>query len=99
MSDLHPESPHRSAARVEVPAEVRRTSDGRILATGCLLSAAFVAFPALVYFGSFGLLVLDELILETRYLSQGKLGQQAVDVSQFIYAPLFYLMHVAFGVD
>ena len=99
MSEPPVESSSHYPSDVEVPAEIRRTGSEPKYATGCLLAAIFVLGPALIYFGFFGLILIDELVLNTRYLSQQNLPQQVVDGLVIIYAPLIYLTRWALGIE
>lgn len=92
MSDLHAEPPPDSNAELEVPEDVRRATIGSSSSLGCIVLGAALAFSVVVYFGFFGLLVLDELILETHYVSTTR-SQELVDAVLFIYGPMIFLVN------
>lgn len=96
MSDLPlgPSSP--SSAEVEVPPEVRRATAMSSQAAGCVAVAIIVLFPAIVYFGFFGLLLLDDVVLETHFVSES-LSQEGLDWLVTIYWPLIVLTRWALG--
>lgn len=83
---------------LEVPAEIRRTNAGSSHAAGCLLAGIFVLVPAIAYFGFFGLLVLDDLVLETHFASEN-LPQRALDGIVIVYWPLILVMQWAVGIN
>lgn len=63
---------------------------------GCLIIALCFFAPVILYFGFFAVLVLDEGILQTRYLSPEKLPAPVVEGIRFIYAPLIDGVEVLF---
>lgn len=91
--------PESVASGLDVPEDVQRATRGSSHAAGCLLAAIFVLFPAVVYFGFFGLLVLDELVLGTRYLGQDNLPPQVIDWIVIIYWPLIVLTRWMLGMQ
>lgn len=97
MSPLQAEPPSEPSPELEVPAEVRRTGAGASHATGCVLAAIFVLFPALVYFGFFGVILLDELVLNTRFFSSDSIPPQVMDGLEIVYWPLIVLTRWALG--
>jgi hypothetical protein len=99
MSDPHTDSSPGSAACMDVPEEIQRATAGASHATGCALAAIFLLLPAVTYFGFFGLLVLDELVLQTRYLGPEKLPPGAIEWIEFIYYPLILLVRWALGLE
>ena len=58
---------------------------------GCAAAAILILFPALLYFGFFGAILIDELVLDTSYIGRN-LPRGMKDVAEFIYAPLFGLV-------
>lgn len=93
------ESPLPSAAEMEVPAEIQRATAGLSHATGCALAAVFFLVPAVAYFGFFAILVIDELVLGTRYLGAENLPDWLVDWIVIVYYPLILLVRWALGIE
>ncbi|HEV7282201.1 MAG TPA: hypothetical protein VGN57_18505 [Pirellulaceae bacterium] len=75
---------------VEVPDDVRRRA-GRSYATGCLLVGIFIIFPAVLYFGFFAVVVLEEIFIGSGWFQQN-LPEPVGRFLQMIYTPLFWLI-------
>jgi hypothetical protein len=58
---------------------------------GCLIVGAAIFLPALLYFGLFAFILLDELVLQTDWLL-GNLPDPAIEFLRLIYTPLIWLM-------
>jgi hypothetical protein len=99
MSPLHADPPSEPSTELEVPAEVRRTNGGASHAAGCIAAAIFVLFPAFVYFGFFGVLLLDGVVLNTRFFGPDKIPQEVFDWLTIIYWPLIVLTRWALGMQ
>jgi hypothetical protein len=99
MSHSNLEPSPQSSTELEVPAEIQRTNAGSSHAAGCVLTAIFVLFPMFVYFGFFGLLLLDELVLNTRFFGPENLPPQVFDWLIIIYWPLILLTRWMLGLQ
>lgn len=66
-----------------------RGSSGAL--TGCLVLGVALFLPALLYFGLFALILVDELVFETNWFL-GNLPDSAIDVLRVMYAPLIWLL-------
>ncbi|HEV7282198.1 MAG TPA: hypothetical protein VGN57_18490 [Pirellulaceae bacterium] len=99
MSHSYFDSLPKGSTEVEVPAEMRRASGGTNQAVGCALAGIFLLFPAVVYFGFFALLLIDELVLNTRYLGRENLPDWLVEWIEFIYYPLIVLVRWALVIE
>lgn len=66
-----------------------RSTDASL--AGCLVFGAVIIFPALIYFGFFGAVLVDELVLETHWFAD-VIPEPALEVLRVIYMPLIWLM-------
>ena len=98
MSHSNLEPSPQSSTELEVPAEIQRTNAGSSHAAGCVLTAIFVLFPMFVYFGFFGLLLLDDLVFETHWVGDN-LPPQVLEWLVIIYWPLILVMQWALGIQ
>lgn len=71
----------------------------RTHAIGCGVAALLAMIPPILYFGFFAVLIVDELILGTRYLSPGNLPAGAGDWLETIYSPLILLTRYILRID
>lgn len=93
MSDRHAETSLESTAGLEVPEEIRRSTAGTGSSLGCVVIGIALVFPVALYFGFFGLLLIDALILETNWFSPENVPEQAIDAVRIVYAPLIFLVN------
>jgi hypothetical protein len=63
--------------------------DGGALA-GCLVVSLVLVLPALLYFGLFGAILLDELVFEANLFMEN-VPEEGIEVLRVIYAPLIWL--------
>ena len=75
---------------IQVPAEGRRSA-GKNQATGCLLVAVLLILPAVLYFGFFAVIVLEEMFVGSGWFREN-LPNPAGRFLHTIYSPLFWLM-------
>ena len=74
----------------------RATSESGF-ASGCLLLAIVVLLPAALYFGVFGVLLLDAFVLRTKFVSRENLSQEVIYGLEIVYAPLIYVVRASTG--
>ncbi|HEV7282202.1 MAG TPA: hypothetical protein VGN57_18510 [Pirellulaceae bacterium] len=65
-------------------------SDAGSLA-GCVIVSIVILLPALLYFGFFAVVLLDELVFEANWFVND-LPEPALEVLRVIYAPLIWLV-------
>lgn len=63
---------------------------------GCLIVSLVTLLPALLYFGLFFAILLDEIILQTNWFVDD-LPEPAIEVLRVIYAPLIWLLTQHYG--
>lgn len=82
-----------TAGREELDALIAPPASCRDAAplAGCLIVAVVVLLPALLYFGLFAFILVDELVLETNWLL-GILPDPTIEFLRVIYTPLIWLM-------
>jgi hypothetical protein len=95
MSESNLDPPPGPSTDLEVPAEIRRMTSGTSSSLGCVVAGIALAFPVILYFGSFGLLMIDALILETNYFSPRNVSPEILEAARVIYAPLTYLVNLS----
>ena len=66
-----------------------RDSSGAL--TGCLVLGVAMFVPALLYFGLFAVILVDEVVVETNWFL-GNLPDPAIESLRVMYAPLIWLI-------
>jgi hypothetical protein len=89
MSERSAEPAGRDELDDAMPPPARRKDAGSL--AGCLIVAVVILLPALLYFGLFAFILVDELVLETNVVLNN-LPDPAIEVLRMIYTPLIWLM-------
>jgi hypothetical protein len=83
--------------REELDASIAPPADGRDGGSfaGCLIVSLVILLPALLYFGFFGILLLDAFVLNTNYFTPEHVSAEVIYGIEVVYAPLIYLVRWA----
>lgn len=82
---------------LETSEQALQATDETDRLSGCLLAAIVVLLPASLYFGVFGLLLVDSFVLRTKWFSSEHLSQEVVYGLEIVYAPLIYAVRATTG--